>query len=196
MDADVIIIGAGVIGLAIAKSALDQFDTIFLLEKNENFGLETSSRNSEVIHSGIYYQPDSLKSKLCVKGRELLYEFCENYGIKYNKCGKLVIKQSFNNDDDFDEIIYNANKNGVRNFELNQKEVEEIEPEIYTKGAISFPDSGVFDSHAFMRTLEHQISKKVDLVYKTEVKEVKKIEDGYLIKIKNPSGELDEITRV
>ena len=122
-----------------------------------------------------------------------MYDFCENYKIKYNKCGKLVIKQSFNNDDDFDEIIYNANKNGVRNFELNQKQVEEIEPEINTKGAIFFPDSGVFDSHAFMRALEHQISKKVDIVYKTEVKKVK-IEDGYLIKIKNPSGELDEIT--
>ena len=96
------------------------------------------SRNSEVIHSGIYYQPDSFKSKLCVKGRELLYDFCENYKIKYNKCGKLVIKQSFNNDDDFDEIIYNANKNGVRNFELNQKQVEEIEPEINTKVQSSF----------------------------------------------------------
>ena len=91
MDCKIIIIGAGVVGLAIARSLSKQYKDIYIIEKNTDFGLGISSRNSEVIHSGIYYPKDSLKMKLCISGRKMLYKYCDKNSIKYNKCGKLII---------------------------------------------------------------------------------------------------------
>ena len=92
--ADITIIGAGVIGLAIASQVTGKGREVYLLEKNETFGQEQSSRNSEVIHAGIYYEKDSLKAKMCLKGNSLLYELCERNGIAYKKCGKIVVATS------------------------------------------------------------------------------------------------------
>ena len=94
MDSEITIIGAGVVGLSIAKSCSKFSNKIFLVEKNNSFGLETSSRNSEVIHSGIYYPINSLKSNLCIAGRKKLYNYCDKNKIPYNKCGKLIIAQN------------------------------------------------------------------------------------------------------
>ena len=92
MDYDVVIIGAGVVGLAIARELAESSDkTVLVIEKEASFGLGVSSRNSEVIHSGIYYTPDSLKAKFCTRGRELTYDFCEKHQIWHEQCGKLVI---------------------------------------------------------------------------------------------------------
>ena len=88
---DVAIIGAGVVGLTIAAEVAQQEKGIFVFEKNHTFGLETSSRNSEVVHTGIYYPEDSLKAKLCVEGKKLLYELCERHSIGYKKLGKIVV---------------------------------------------------------------------------------------------------------
>lgn len=85
------IIGAGVVGLAVTAELLKQYADIVALEQHEQFGLETSSRNSEVIHSGVYYPPHFLKTKLCIEGRSLLYEFCENFAVPYSKIGKLIV---------------------------------------------------------------------------------------------------------
>ena len=89
--ADIIIIGAGVIGLAIASQVAREGREVYVLEKNETFGQEQSSRNSEVIHAGIYYQRDSLKTKLCLEGNALLYQICEKNGLAYQKCGKIMV---------------------------------------------------------------------------------------------------------
>jgi len=93
-DADITIIGAGVIGLAIAEKLSENHKNLFLIEKHPTFGQETSSRNSEVIHAGIYYTKDSLKSKLCVEGKNLLYDFCRKYDVPFNNCGKLIVATS------------------------------------------------------------------------------------------------------
>ena len=91
MDAEITIIGAGVVGLAISEKLTEEFKNVFLVEKHPTFGQETSSRNSEVIHAGIYYPKGSLKSLLCVEGKELLYNYCKKYDIPYNNCGKLIV---------------------------------------------------------------------------------------------------------
>ena len=90
-EVEIIIIGAGVVGLAIAAEISESRRDVFAFEKNRTFGLETSSRNSEVIHSGIYYPQNSLKAKLCVEGRILLYELCEKYKIPHRRLGKMTI---------------------------------------------------------------------------------------------------------
>ena len=87
MDADITIIGAGVVGLAIAEKVSEEHNNVFLIEKHLSFGQETSSRNSEVIHAGIYYTMGSLKARLCVEGKWLLYDYCKKYNIPYNNCG-------------------------------------------------------------------------------------------------------------
>src|SRR5664279_899516 len=94
MDAEITIIGAGVIGLAIAEQVSGKHKDVFLIEKHLSFGQETSSRNSEVIHAGIYYTRNSLKAKLCVEGKWLLYDYCKKYEVPYRNCGKLIVATS------------------------------------------------------------------------------------------------------
>ena len=91
---DRLIIGAGAVGLAIARQLAMAGDQVVLIESNSSFGMETSSRNSEVIHAGIYYPAGSLKAKLCVRGRTLLYEHCKEFGIPHRRCGKLIVANS------------------------------------------------------------------------------------------------------
>ncbi|MCM8796182.1 MAG: FAD-dependent oxidoreductase [Candidatus Omnitrophica bacterium] len=88
---DITVVGAGIIGLAVAYELSKDYKDIFIIEKNSSFGQETSSRNSEVIHAGIYYPKDSLKTKTCIEGRHLLYEFCEKNDIPHKKIGKLIV---------------------------------------------------------------------------------------------------------
>src|SRR4030043_568003 len=92
--ADIIIIGAGVVGLAIAAQVARKDREVYIIEKNETFGQETSSRNSQVIHAGIYYPEGSLKAKLCVEGNILLYEYCRKFDVPHKKCGKLIVATS------------------------------------------------------------------------------------------------------
>ena len=94
MDADITIIGAGVVGLAIAEELSAVYRNVFLIEKHLSFGQETSSRNSEVIHAGIYYTKDSLKAKLCIEGKKMLYDYCRKYDVPFNNCGKLIVATS------------------------------------------------------------------------------------------------------
>ena len=95
---DIVIIGAGIIGLAIAEKLVGSFKNVLILEKEKKFGQHISSRNSEVIHSGIYYPIDSLKSKLCLRGNHLLYQFLKKYNIPHSNCGKLIV--SFNKEEE------------------------------------------------------------------------------------------------
>jgi L-2-hydroxyglutarate oxidase LhgO len=95
-EIDVAIIGAGVIGLATAREIAQREKGIFIFEKNRTFGLETSSRNSEVIHAGIYYPHNSLKAKLCVEGKNLLYKLCNKHNITYKKSGKIIVATNEN----------------------------------------------------------------------------------------------------
>lgn len=110
MDFDIVVIGAGVVGLAIAAELSKTYSNLVVLEKNEKFGQETSSRNSEVIHSGIYYPKNSLKSKLCIEGNKLLYEYCVKNEVPHKKCGKYIIATDEVELKKLDDILENVKK--------------------------------------------------------------------------------------
>lgn len=183
MDAGITIIGAGVVGLAIAEKLSGEFNDVFIIEKHSSFGQETSSRNSEVIHAGLYYPRGSLKSSLCVEGRDLLYEYCRNHEIPFKKCGKLVVATS-----DYEVTLLNEIKktgagNGVSDLMiLERNEVLQIEPNIYAIKAIFSPSTGIVDTHALMKRYEtNTLNNGGNIAYGSEVKGIRKIQDGYEI---------------
>jgi len=152
--ADVIVIGAGVIGLATGRALAQAGRDVIVVEKHEEFGSETSSRNSEVIHAGIQYRHGGMRARLAVKGRDMLYAFCQSHGVTHKRCGKLLVAVS---DDDamrLRPLKDNAEKNGVTDLELiTREEAEEFEPGIRCFGALRSPSSGIVDSHSLMLAL-------------------------------------------
>jgi len=151
---DIIIVGAGVIGLAIAAKLAQQFNSVIVIDKNVSFGEETSSRNSEVIHAGIYYPLNSLKAKLCVQGKAMLYQYCHERHIPVNKIGKLLVAHGKKEEDFLKETLICAQNNGVNDLTwLSQAELKELEPELLASAALLSPSTGIIDSHAYMQSL-------------------------------------------
>lgn len=190
-DAEITIIGAGVVGLAIAEKVSKSYKNVFVVEKNKAFGQETSSRNSEVIHAGIYYPKDSLKAKLCVEGKKLLYNFCKNYDVPFNNCGKLIVATTTDEIDLLEGLKQKALINGVNDIRfLSYPEIQEFEPNIKATGALFSPSTGVIDSHSFMKRLEsNAFSQGTQFAYGTEVKKISRIEGGYEIMLNDADGQ-------
>lgn len=154
MNTDVVIIGAGAIGLAIARHFSAKGNGVVLLEKESNYGLGISSRNSEVIHAGIYYSAGSLKASLCVRGKHLLYEYCARHNVRHRRIGKLFIAVRDEELSKLRATKEQALKNGVDDLiELDTHGVKNLEPEIGAIAALFSPSSGIFDSHGFMKSL-------------------------------------------
>jgi len=183
MDAEITIIGAGVVGLAIAEKVSEECKNVFVIEKHPTFGQETSSRNSEVIHAGIYYTKDSLKAKLCIEGKTLLYDYCNKYEVPYNNCGKLIVATSEEEITVIEGIRQTAIKNGLDDLKvLNRKQIAEMEPNIFALKALFSPSTGIIDSHSLMKQYETNTRNNGgQIVYGSEVKEIKKIPGGYEI---------------
>ncbi len=151
---NITIIGAGVVGLAIAEELSRHFDSILLLEKNESQGQETSSRNSEVIHAGIYYPEGSLKASLCVEGRKLLYEACEKRGIPHKRIGKLIVATGPDEEEALLGLQAKAQNNGVDDMLfLSGRVVHSLEPDVIASAGLLSPSTGIIDSHSLMRAL-------------------------------------------
>ncbi|ETP22131.1 hypothetical protein F441_04486 [Phytophthora nicotianae CJ01A1] len=149
-----VVAGAGVVGLAVARAAACRGLEVLLLEKNALVGQETSARNSEVVHAGIYYPKDSWKAKLCVKGREQLYDFCEEFGVSFSKCGKLIVAQSHQSQQ-LQSILKRGLENGVNDLRsLTQSEARSIEPLVDCDEAVFSPSTGIVDSHGLMMALQ------------------------------------------
>lgn len=154
-DFDSVIIGAGVIGLAIARELSRAGQSVLVLEKGTSAGLETSSRNSEVIHAGIYYPTGSLKATLCVKGRDMLYDFCAAAGVETRRLGKIIVATSPEEEAKLQSIKSLATANGVDDLQwLTGEEVERLEPEIRCISALLSPSTGIVDAKAFMLALQ------------------------------------------
>jgi L-2-hydroxyglutarate oxidase LhgO len=171
---ETVIIGAGVVGLAIAYQLAKQGREVLVLEQHDSFGQETSSRNSEVIHAGIYYPKDSLKSALCLKGNKLLYQFCQEHGVKHQRIGKIIVATNEHEEGQIDQIYANATALGVPDLKLlSKEEIKEIEPNIFALKGIYSGSTGIVDSHGLMKTL-HSLAEKagVMFVFGTEVREV------------------------
>ena len=189
-DSKITIIGAGVIGLAIAAKLSENYNSVFVIERNKLFGQETSSRNSEVIHAGIYYPKNSLRAKLCVEGKKLLYQFCEQYEIPHKKCGKLIVATTEEEIPILNEIKQKTTDNGVDDLIfLNQEEIANLEPNIFALKALFSPSTGIIESHSYMKQLETlALNNGAEMVYGTAVKAMKKLEQGYEISLLEPDG--------
>ena len=152
-EADVVIAGAGVVGLAIARALARAGRDVLILEAADAFGTGTSSRNSEVIHAGIYYPQGSLKARFCVAGRDLLYAYCEAHGVPFRRCGKLIVATTEAQLADLERIRSAARANGVELQRLSAAEARAMEPELKCEGALLSPATGIIDSHAYMLAL-------------------------------------------
>jgi len=153
-NVEVLIVGAGVIGLAIAAKLSQQFAEVLVIDKNASFGEETSSRNSEVIHAGIYYPQNSLKATLCVQGKAMLYQYCQARHIPVNKIGKLLVANGKAEELSLEKILISARHNGVDDLTwLDQPQLIQLEPKLRATAALHSPSTGIIDSHAYMQSL-------------------------------------------
>lgn len=149
-----IVIGAGVVGLACARALAQRGIDTVILEQHEAFGTETSARNSEVIHAGIYYPAGSLKAKVCVAGRDALYAYCADRGIAHQRCGKLIVATEVSQLPKLEALYRQGIANGVSDLSLiGGDEAMAMEPELFCIAAIRSPSTGIFDSHAYMLAL-------------------------------------------
>jgi L-2-hydroxyglutarate oxidase LhgO len=169
-----IVIGAGVVGLAVAAKLAQAGLEVIVLERHDLIGSETSSRNSEVIHAGIYYPEESLKAELCVRGKHMLYEYCEHHSIPHKRCGKLIVAATEDQAAQVQAFIAKGAANGVADLKwLSQAAVSELEPEVACVGAVVSPSTGILDSHAFMLSLQGQLEHAGGVIaFNTEVKRV------------------------
>ncbi len=152
---DAVVVGAGVVGLAIGRAlALRGLETV-VLERASAIGTGTSSRNSEVIHAGIYYPGGSLKARLCVSGRALLYRYCETHGVEHRRCGKLLVATGEAQRGRLAQIQAQAERNGVHDLRaLDAAEARALEPELAAVAALHSPSTGIVDSHGLMLALQ------------------------------------------
>ena len=186
---DVCIAGAGVVGLGIAyqlsRSERYRSKSIAILDSESDFGRVTSSRNSEVIHAGIYYPENSLKALLCVEGKALLYEFLEENALPYKKTGKLIVAQK-GEEQGLLEIKMNAERNQVTDLEwVDQKKLRSIEPNLSATAALHSPSTGIIDSHSYMKTLLwYAEDNGAYFAPHTQVDQVEKVGPNFLVTTK------------
>ena len=184
---NIVIIGAGIVGLAVAKELSEIFDDVIVVDKEKTFGQHTSSRNSEVIHSGIYYPNNSLKARLSVHGNELLYKFCEQCAIPHKKTGKLVVANSNKEKQYINWLCKNGKRNGVTNLAiLNHEQISELEPEIKADTALYVASTGIIDTHQCMKVLEKQVEKQDGFViYDMDLVQIDYTKNNYILHFEN-----------
>lgn len=155
---DVVVIGAGVVGLAAGRALARAGRDVLVLERNKTIGQETSSRNSGVIHAGIYYPENSLKAKLCVRGKQLLYRFCKDYDVNYKRCGKIIVATESNELPELEKYHKQAQANGVYDLHwLKKNTVHCLEPEINCVAGLLSPSTGIVDTSTFLARLQADV---------------------------------------
>jgi L-2-hydroxyglutarate oxidase LhgO len=197
-EIDVAIIGAGVIGLATAREIAQGKKEVFVFEKNHTFGLETSSRNSEVIHAGIYYPKNSLKARLCLEGKNLLYKLCGKHNIAHKKCGKIIVAADEKETSWLEELYEQGRRNGVDDLVLlSRTEVKNLEPNVEARAGLLSPSSGVFDSHSLLKFLYDKAREKgAEFVFGTEVIGIERAGTKYKVQIRDRDGISAFVARV
>ncbi len=195
-NADITIIGAGVIGLAIAAEIAQPGINIFILEKNPTYGTGISSRNSEVIHGGIYYPEGSLKAALCAAGRHRLYEIAAKNNIPHKKIGKLIVATQPEETEGIEYLHKNAQANGVNSTELiSARKVAHLEPNIKACSALFSPETGIISAHDLMNYFLLQARrKKAELVNCTKVVRIEKQARSYRIYTQSAKGDTFEFS--
>lgn len=153
-NVDCVVVGAGVVGLAVARALALVGREVVVLEALSAIGTQTSSRNSEVVHAGIYYPAGSLKARLCVQGKSMLYDYCESRQVAHRRCGKLIVATHPSQQTELQHIAHRAQANGVHDLQhLSAAQALEKEPALHCLAALYSPSTGIVDSHAFMLSL-------------------------------------------
>lgn len=180
------IIGAGVVGLSVAAELSKKYDSVVVLERHKTFGQETSSRNSEVIHSGIYYPAGSLKASLCVEGAEMLYDLCREFSIPHKKLGKLIVATDPSEIPVIEDLLKKGRNNGVRDLSIfDKQQTAAREPLINAAASLYSPHTGILDTHSLMKHLLFQTEKAGGLVsFQSDVEILKKEHDWFVIGIR------------
>jgi len=151
---DCLVVGAGVVGLAVARALAEAGREVIVVDAAEGIGTGTSSRNSEVIHAGIYYPPGSLKATLCVRGNRLLYDYCATHGVEHRRCGKLIVATRDEDRPKLDAIVERARASGAGDLQpLTRAEALSMEPALDCASALWSPSTGIVDSHGYMTAL-------------------------------------------
>ncbi len=182
---DTIVVGAGVVGLAIARTLAQQGREVLVLESETAIGTVTSSRNSGVIHAGIYYKTGSLKARLCVAGRDLLYEYAASRGIPHKRCGKLVVATAPDQLEKLQQWKAIAERNGVAGLRmLTAEEARAMEPEVFCVAAMHSPDTGIIDVHHYLLALLADAEAAgVTLVLRSPVVKGEITPDGFVLDV-------------
>ena len=177
---DCVVVGAGVVGLAIARSVARSGRQVIVLDAESQIGTHSSSRNSEVIHAGIYYPEKSLKARFCVRGRDMLYRYCATHGIAHQRIGKLIVATGEAELPKLDALRQQAALNGVDDLQfITAEEARKIEPNVESVGALLSPSTGIVDSHALMTALQAELEESDGVVVlNSRVSNVNPFEDG------------------
>ena len=180
---DSIVIGAGVVGLATARALARAGREVIVIERHGHIGEEISSRNSEVIHAGIYYPTGSLKAQDCVAGKQALYDFCDHHGVAVNRCGKLIVAVDPEEIPVLTRLKATAEANGVRDLIwLDPSQVAAVEPHIRCSKALLSPSTGIVDSHGFMLALQGDAeSHGAMIAFNTPVEHVARVDGGLIL---------------
>lgn len=188
---DVVVIGAGVVGLACARVLARRGRDVVVLERHETIGFETSSRNSEVIHAGIYYPTGSLKARLCVQGKAMLYRYCDEHGVPYRRCGKIIVATAEAQLPVLHEYRRQAAANGVGELAwLSAGDVAELEPAVSAIAGVRSDTTGILDSHAYMLSLQGELERAGGMIaFATEVTGLVPEQGG--LRVLTPALELD-----
>lgn len=196
MDVEVIVIGAGIVGLACARESARQGFSTLLIERHESFGQETSSRNSEVIHSGIYYDPGSWKARLCPAGNRTMYEDCRRLGVWHRRCGKLIVAVTAEEEPEIQKLYDRGITNGVENPSIiDTGQAAKMEPNIRCCSAIYLPSTGIVDSHELMKAYLHEASSLgADVAFGVEFVGMEDKKDGYRLALRERGGGAQKVT--
>lgn len=194
-EVDAIVVGAGVVGLACAQALSRRLDAVAVVEREVGPGREISSRNSGVVHAGIYYPRDSLKTRLCIEGKQRLYEWCETHDVPHRRTGKLIVATSAEDEQRLRAIARHAAEVGAGELRLmSGAEAERLEPELRCALALHSPTSGIVDVHELIASLARAF-KEADgaIVYHTRVDTIERTQSGWLVRTEDSMGRQTEL---
>ncbi len=196
IEVETVVIGAGAVGLGVAAELASLGHDVLVIERHGAFGTETSSRNSEVIHAGLYYPQESLRAKLCVEGRKRLYAFAQEYKVPFNRCGKLLVATNEAEIDQLAIIEGKAIRNGVDDLtRLTADEVSRLEPDIRCVAATLSPSTGIIDSHRLMAAFETRLLEAGgQVVFNSEVTGIAQVSNGEFRLSIASGGEVSSLT--
>ena len=186
----ILVVGAGVVGLAIARAAALKGHEVIVAEQTRGIGNGVSSRNSEVIHAGMYYPTGSLRARHCPRGRRMLYQFSASHGVPHRKCGKLIVATEDAEIAKMEAILRQGEANGVEGFTMIEgAAARAMEPALNCVAALHSPETGIIDSHSFMRALQGELEDRGGMIaFDTKIERLIHTQAGWLVRFSGSEG--------